>query len=119
MKILIVDDSQLARMGIIKYLKILEPSAELFEAESGLEAIEVFKRESPSVVFMDLTMPGMSGYEAIERIMPLDSDVKIVVVSADIQKIAEEKVIQLGAKMLIKKPINQENIKDILISINS
>jgi len=117
MKILIVDDSQLARMGIIKYLKILEPSAELFEAENGLEAIEVFVRESPTLVFMDLTMPGISGYEAIERIISLDENAKIVVVSADIQQIAQQRVIQLGAKMLVKKPINQEKIKDILISL--
>ncbi|MDO8454484.1 MAG: response regulator, partial [Sulfurimonas sp.] len=89
MKILIVDDSKLARMGVIKSLREIEPGAELFQASNGVEAVEIFKNERPSVVFLDLTMPVMDGYEALKQIMALDKDAQVIVISADIQSEAK------------------------------
>ena len=118
MKILVVDDSMLARIGLIKVLKVIEPGAEIYEASDGLEGVNVFKKESPDVTYMDLTMPVMSGYEAIENIMLLDPKAQIIVVSADIQKQAEETVLKLGAKMLVQKPIKETKMQDILKSLH-
>ena len=85
MKILIVDDSKLARMGVIKSLSQVKPDAELFQASNGLEAIEAFRQESPDVVFLDLTMPVMDGFEALKEIIAIDANAQVIVISADIQ----------------------------------
>ncbi|MFA6137300.1 MAG: response regulator [Sulfurimonas sp.] len=113
MKILIVDDSKLARMGVIKSLREIEPNAELFQASNGVEAIEIFKSENPRVVFLDLTMPVMDGYEALKQIMALDRDAQVIVISADIQSEAKLRVLQAGAKNMYPKPISEEKMLQI------
>jgi two-component system, chemotaxis family, chemotaxis protein CheY len=113
-KILVVDDSKLARLSLIKTLKEYEPSAEFFEAENGLIALELFKKETPRVVFLDLTMPIMDGYEALEKIIAIDPKAQVVVVSADIQTQAQKQVLELGAKMMVPKPINTDKMSVIL-----
>jgi DNA-binding NarL/FixJ family response regulator len=115
LKVLVVDDSKLARLSLIKTVKNIEPATEFFEAENGEIAIEVFKRESPRVVFLDLTMPVMDGYEALKEIMKIDPEAQVVVVSADIQSEAREKVISSGAKNMCPKPINDEKMQNIFM----
>ena len=113
-KILVVDDSKLARMFLIKTLRELEPGAEILEGENGLEAVELFKKETPDVVFLDLTMPVMDGYEALKEIMQIDPKAQVVVVSADIQAQAQAMVLESGAKMMVPKPINAEKMASVL-----
>jgi CheY-like chemotaxis protein len=114
MKVLVVDDSKLARLSLIKVLKEFEPSAEIFEGENGAIAVELFKSERPRVVFLDLTMPVMDGYEALKIIMEIDPKAQVVVVSADIQTQAHEFVLKIGAKMMVPKPINSEKMLAVL-----
>lgn len=114
MKILVVDDSKLARLTLIKTLKEYEPSAEIYEAENGAIGVELFKAEKPGIVFLDLTMPVMDGYEALGLIMENDSKAQVVVVSADIQTQAQEQVLALGAKLMVPKPINSEKMLGVL-----
>ncbi len=113
MKVLIVDDSKIARMGVIKSLKEVHPNAELIQATNGLEAVEFYKQERPDVVFLDLTMPVMDGYEALKRIREIDKDAQVIVVSADIQSEAKLRVLVAGAKNMYPKPINV----DIMVQI--
>lgn len=115
MKVLVVDDSKLARLSLIKVVKNVEPAAEFFEAQNGLEALEVFKKEMPRVVFLDLTMPVMNGYEALVEIMKIDSDAQVIVVSADIQSEAKRRVLESGAKNMYPKPINDEKMQSIFM----
>jgi len=113
-KILVVDDSKLARLSLIKTLKEFEPNAEFLEAENGLIAVELFKKESPHVVFLDLTMPVMDGYEALKHIMQVNPKAQVIVVSADIQTQAKEQVLREGARMMVPKPINPEKMGSVL-----
>ncbi len=114
MKYLVVDDSKLARLSLIKSLKTNVGEAEIFQATNGLEAVELMKKENADIVFLDLTMPEMDGYEALPILLELNSSAKVVVVSADVQTKAKEKVIILGAQLHIQKPINVEKMKEIL-----
>ena len=114
MKYLVVDDSKLARLGLIKSLKAHIEDAEIFQATNGLEALEICKVEKPNIAFLDLTMPEMDGYEALPKMLELNPKLKVVVVSADIQEQAKNRVISLGAQLHIQKPINVEKMKDIL-----
>lgn len=114
MKVLVVDDSKLARLTLIKTLKEHEPSAEILEAENGAVGVEVFKAENPGVVFLDLTMPVMDGYEALKYIMEINPKAQVVVVSADIQVQAQTRVLEMGAKLMVPKPINSDKMLGIL-----
>lgn len=114
MKILVADDSKLARLSLIKILKGLEEGCEIIEAENGQIAVEKFQENSPSIVFLDLTMPIMDGYEALGKIIDINPKAQVVVVTADIQSQAQAQVMALGAKMVIPKPISSEKMQTVL-----
>lgn len=114
MKYLVIDDSKLARLSLIKSLKANVGEAEIFQATNGAEAVDLVMNEKPDIAFLDLTMPVMDGYEALPLMMQNHPKIKVVVVSADIQERAKTKVINLGAQLHIQKPINVEKMKDIL-----
>ncbi len=114
MKYLVTDDSKLARLSLIKSLKIHVGEAEIFQATNGLIAVETMEKENVDIIFLDLTMPIMDGYEALPKLKELKQNVKIIVVSADIQEQAKEKVISLGADLHVQKPINADKMKEIL-----
>ncbi len=114
MKYLVTDDSKLARLSLIKSLKALVGDAEVFQATNGAEALDIMRESKPDIVFLDLTMPVMDGYEALPKILELHPGAKVVVISADIQEKAKERVIGLGAQLHVQKPINVEKMQDIL-----
>jgi len=113
-KFLVTDDSKLARRTLIKSLKEHVSEEKIFEASNGLEALKLTLKEKPDVIFLDLTMPVMDGYEAIPKIKDINPNIKIVVVSADIQEKAKEKVYALGANLHVQKPIKSDKMKAIL-----
>jgi CheY-like chemotaxis protein len=113
-KYLVIDDSKLARLGLIKSLKAHVHNAEIFQAINGVEALELAKKQKPDIVFLDLTMPVMDGYEALPLLLKQNPQLKVVVVSADIQDRAKEIVIGLGAQLHVQKPINVNKMQEIL-----
>ncbi|WP_455755970.1 response regulator [Sulfurimonas sp.] len=115
MKYLVVDDAKLARRMIIKSLKqVFNENIEIIEATNGKEAIEFYKTHQPEICFMDLTMPIVDGFEATSTICSFDKDAQIVVVSADIQEHSVQKAQESGAMGFIKKPVDAENLKNML-----
>ena len=120
MKILVTDDSKMARKMVIKTLtENIEGDLEIFEAQNGQEALDLYKEISPKIVFLDLTMPIMDGFTALEKIKEFDATAKVVVISADIQKLSMDRVLQLGAFNFIKKPIDSGKMKQIFEKLNS
>ncbi|MEN4053058.1 response regulator [Sulfurimonas sp. NWX79] len=114
MKYLVTDDSKLARKVLKKSLCEYVDEQYIFEACNGLEALKILLKEKADIVFLDLTMPVMDGYETIPKILDINPETKIIVVSADVQEKAKEKVLSLGAMLHIEKPINPVKMKEIL-----
>jgi len=114
MKYLVTDDSKLARLSLIKSLKSQVEDAEIFQATNGLEALQMMEKEKVDIVFLDLTMPQMDGYEALPKLLEINNRAKVVVVSADVQVQAKQRVIELGAQLHVQKPINAEKMQEIL-----
>jgi DNA-binding response OmpR family regulator len=110
-KILVVDDEP----GICDMLKKTFSTIgfKVFSATSGLQALELAKKEKPKVVFLDVRMLGMSGLEVLEKIKEMDSQarVNIVTVLADEETKAEAK--KLGADEFITKPFVSEYLEEI------
>ncbi|WP_368030459.1 response regulator [Arcobacter sp. s6] len=119
MKILVTDDSKMARKMVIKTLtENIEGDLEIFEAQNGQEALDLYKEISPKIVFLDLTMPIMDGFTALEKIKEFDENAKVVIISADIQKLSMDRVLQLGAFNFVKKPIDSSKMKQIFEKLN-
>ena len=115
---LVVDDSRMARKMAVKNLTLVVGEAtEIIEAQNGLEAVELYKVNKPTICFMDLTMPVMDGFEAIKEICTFDPNAKIIVISADIQELSMKKAKDNGAIGFIKKPISQDNLKSMLTTL--
>ncbi len=111
--ILVVDDSAMARKMLIKAL----PSSwdvEITQAANGLEAVEAYRAGKAEVIFLDLQMPEMDGYQVLEQIRKEDFNTFIIVVSADVQSFAQERVKEMGAIAFVKKPVNPAEIEAIL-----
>ncbi len=112
-KILIVDDSPVAR----KMLKNSIPKNqgyEIFEATDGQDGIKKYQLLKPEVVFMDLTMPNMDGYSAIEEIRKIDDKALIIVTTADVQPKSISNAMEKGAFTLLKKPAKSQMIEEAL-----
>ena len=118
MKILVTDDSKMARKMIIKSItETIKKSDEIIQATNGEEAVSMYKEQNPDICFMDLTMPIMDGFEATKAIIEYDKNAKIIIVSADIQEGSMQKAKNEGALGFIKKPINPENLKSMLVQL--
>ena len=113
-KILIVDDSPIARK-MLKSCLPKDKGFEFHEACNGKEGCEKYVVLKPDVTFMDLTMPVMTGYEAIDEIIGHDKNALIIVVTADIQMKSIKKVLESGAYMVLKKPLKREEIHSALL----
>ncbi|MBF0342739.1 MAG: response regulator [Nitrospirae bacterium] len=111
LKILLVDDSKASRYGLRNWLS-KEDGVEIFEAGDGLEGVERFKEHQPDITFLDLTMPVMDGFTALEEMRKVDPAAIVVVLTADVQKKTTQRVEELGAFMVLKKPPVKENIID-------
>jgi two-component system LytT family response regulator len=68
MRVLIVDDEELARLRIRKYLETRHPELRLAEAEDGVDALARIKDFAPDVVFLDVEMPGLTGFEVLRQL---------------------------------------------------
>ena len=114
MNILIVDDTKLSRMTIKKRLpSAIKEKATIREGANGNEAVSLYKEQRPDIVFLDLTMPDMDGFEALAYIREFDRDARVYVVTADIQAKSKEKVMNLGATGIEAKPISEERLAEI------
>lgn len=82
MKILIVDDEQLARERLQRHLLELDSSYELIQAENGLVALEQSKQHNPDIVLLDIRMPGMDGIETATKLSELETPPAIIFTTA-------------------------------------
>ncbi|MBV0932786.1 response regulator [Marinobacterium sp. A346] len=87
---------------------------DITHATQGLEALEAVRAGKGELLFLDLNMPLLDGYEVLERIRREDLPILTLVVSGDIQPEARERVRQLGALDFIRKPIDMEQLRQSL-----
>jgi two-component system, OmpR family, alkaline phosphatase synthesis response regulator PhoP len=83
-KILIVDDEAPIRMLLEQTLEEIEEEFELYRAKDGEEGLKIIVQEKPDIVFLDVMMPGLTGYEVVDKIKDKDElkDIKIILLTA-------------------------------------
>ena len=111
--IIICDDSRMARNQLARCLP-KEWDVEVEFAEDGRDCLEKISQISPSLIFLDLNMPVLDGYETLEEMNNMGLDPSVIVVSGDIQPDAQNRVTTLGAIDFIKKPISAEKMAETL-----
>lgn len=111
--ILVVDDSPIARKMLIRSLPP-DWDVEITQASNGFEALAAYRAGKVDVMFLDLTMPDMDGYQVLETLRKEDLNCLVIVVSADVQALAQERVKRLGAISFIRKPITADGLGEVL-----
>lgn len=114
--VLIVDDALFMRVALGNMLK--EWGFEIVgEATNGKQAIEKYRELQPDLVTMDLTMPVMSGLDAVKEIIPEFPDAKIIMITALGHQRLIVDAIEHGAKDFITKPFTREKLKSVIDNI--
>lgn len=111
--VLICDDSSFARKQVRRALPP-DWDVEITFAGNGEEALAAIKAGQGEVVFLDLTMPVMDGYQTLEMIKKEDLPAMVIVISGDVQPEAVARVKRMGAVDFIKKPVDAASLKKVL-----
>jgi two-component system, OmpR family, alkaline phosphatase synthesis response regulator PhoP len=115
-KVLIVDDEAYIRLLIEQTLEEFEDQGvEIFSANNGEEALQIIQDEKPELVFLDLMMPKMNGYEvcqAVKQELKME-DVYIVILTAKGQEYDRLMGEQVGANLFITKPFDPDQLIEL------
>jgi two-component system chemotaxis response regulator CheY len=114
-KILIVDDSSLARRTLRKILESEGYTIE--EASDGAQGIERYFISRHDIVFLDIVMEGIYGMEVLNKIRELDQEARVIVATSDIQHSTRDDAKQAGAVALINKPFNRDEILRVVSAV--
>jgi two-component system, chemotaxis family, chemotaxis protein CheY len=116
-RVLVVDDSMFVKKQLGQIL-----NSEGFEivdtASNGQDAVEKYKERYPNidVVTMDITMPGMDGVTALEKIIEFDKDAKVIMISALGKQDLVKKSFMLGAKNYVIKPLDRKKVLERIVN---
>lgn len=109
-RVLIVDDHALVRMGIRRLLDDLPDIEVVAEAENGEMALSMVKLHQPDVVLLDMKMPGIDGWEVTRRLKKSSPQVKVIAVTALSAEPLPSRVLQLGAMGYLTKESGPEEM---------
>jgi len=112
-KVLIVDDEPFIRLLLEQTLEELEDEGvELITADNGETALEIIRSETPEIVFLDVMMPKMNGFDVCKTVKnDLGiSEVFIVLLTAKGQEFDKQKGIDVGADIYMTKPFNPDEV---------
>ena len=115
-KVLLVDDATFMRVKLKMLMTELGHEV-VGEAGNGAQAIDQYTQLKPEVVLMDITMPDMSGLEALREIKKIDPKAVVIMVSAMGSQSFVLEAIQSGAKDFIVKPFENERIRKVMDSL--
>jgi CheY-like chemotaxis protein len=115
-KILVADDNAVNLLLATAIIKKILPNVILFRANNGIEAVSLFKKENPAMIFMDVQMPEMNGYEAATAIRELENGATVPIVALTAATVSGEKerCIDAGMNDYISKPFVKEAIIKVI-----
>jgi two-component system chemotaxis response regulator CheY len=112
-RVMTVDDSAAILTIIAAYLE--DSEFEVVAAErDGVMAVERFAQERPDIVLLDLIMPGQSGVETLGRILAIDPDAFVVIVSSLGTEDAVHECLTSGARSFLQKPFTRDDFIDFM-----
>lgn len=115
-RILIVDDATYYRMKLRHMLEGMGHEV-VGEAVDGLKCVPVYKKTSPDLVTMDISMPNVGGIDGVKNIIKADPNAKILMVSAMGQKTFVLEAMKQGAKHFVVKPVSEDVLHQVIEKI--
>ncbi len=116
-KILLVEDHKLMRVGLKSLFDEVDELEIISEAQSGKEALEKYKITHPDIVLMDIGLPDISGIETTKKILEGNSLAKIIILTSHISEQNVIEALHAGACAYVMKDINIEILKMIIKTI--
>jgi len=107
-KILLVDDAAFMRMRCAKLLA--EKGYDVLEAANGVEAVQEYQRSKPDGVLLDITMPEMDGIATLKKLIEIDPEAKVAMVTAMGQQSMVIEALKSGAKDFVVKPFDVNRV---------
>lgn len=111
-KVLIGDDDKFIRYFLGKALE--EEDVEVKVVESGSEVLRRVLKEKFALIFLDIHMNGMDGFQVIPLIREISPETKVVVITGDLSMETEKRVKNMGVVHYFTKPLNLEEIKKLV-----
>jgi two-component system invasion response regulator UvrY len=116
--VMLVDDHAVVRMGFKLLLQEADDIAVVAEAATGEEALKQYGIEvTPDVVVMDISMPGMGGLEAVQRLLAKDATAKVLVLSAHEDSVHPKRLLKAGARGYLSKRSAPEELKQAIHAV--
>lgn len=109
-KILIVDDHDLMRMGLSRMLNDVDGFSVVGEASSGEDALKMCRELQPDLILMDVKMPGIGGVEATRRLLAVNDKAKVMAVTSCEDDLYPSRLLQAGASAYITKRTQPEEV---------
>ena len=110
--ILVVEDEEQSRENFVSYLLMFYEN--VFEASNGERALEVYKREKPHIILLDINIPKVSGLEVARQIREKDLMTKIIILTAHSEKSFLLEAMSLRLTKYLFKPVNRKDLKQAL-----
>lgn len=110
---MLVDDDIATIEVFSEYLELRDINVVSY-ATNGIDAIEEFKKHRPDMLFVDVMMPKYDGFFTLEEIRKIDSSIPIIMVTADLSKNTEERLLDLKASKIIYKPFEIRELFDCI-----
>ncbi len=109
MKVLLIEDSPEIVNGVTLTFKLRWPEAIVVSTDEGAKGVEMVETETPDIVILDINLPDISGFEALERVR-LFSDVPIIILTVRGDEVDELRGLEMGADDYITKPFSPANL---------
>ncbi len=116
-KLLLVEDHKLMRVGLKSLFEEQDGLEVTSEAQSGKDAIEKFKTTHPDVILMDIGLPDINGIEATKQILELNSNAKVIMLTSHLSEQEVLSSLESGACAYVMKDINTDILKMIIKTI--
>ncbi len=118
-KILVVDDHDLVRTGIVRILNDVKDFKVVAEAESGEKAVDYCRKHTPDIVLMDISMPGIGGLEATRKVTRICDSSRVICVSMHKENPLPTKIMQAGAYGFITKDAGTSEMINAIYKVHS
>lgn len=116
-KIIVADDHDLVRMGIVRMLADVPGFTVVGEAKNGEEAVRLAREHKPDVVLMDVKMPGIGGLEATKKVLAYNSNVKVIAVTSLADDMFPERLMKAGACGYVTKGASFDEMIDAINTV--
>jgi len=117
-KLVIVEDYKLTRVGLRSSLNEFEDIEVIGEAEDGEKGIKLIKEIKPDVVLMDLGLPGMNGIEATQQIKAFDENIKVIILTSHDRSEEVLAALGSGANAYCLKDIEPQALVNVITTVN-